>query len=51
VNGDVGPDFEFQSWLFRIGVRYLTGGSDVGYILSAGRADLERLRAVPLGRC
>jgi hypothetical protein len=30
-------------------VRYLTGGSDVGYILSAGRADVERLRAVRLG--
>jgi HpcH/HpaI aldolase/citrate lyase family len=25
-------DFEYQSWLLRLGVRYLTGGSDVGYI-------------------
>jgi hypothetical protein len=28
-------------------MRYLTGGSDVGYILSAGRADVKRIRAVP----
>jgi 2-keto-3-deoxy-L-rhamnonate aldolase RhmA len=47
--GGVREDFEFQSWLFGIGVRYLTGGSDVGYILAAGRADVERLRAVRLG--
>jgi 2-keto-3-deoxy-L-rhamnonate aldolase RhmA len=47
--GGVREDFEFQSWLFGIGVRYLTGGSDVGYILSAGRADVQRLRAVRLG--
>src|SRR6516165_2930205 len=31
----------FQSWLLRLGVRYLTGGSDVGYILSAGRGDMK----------
>jgi 4-hydroxy-2-oxoheptanedioate aldolase len=47
--GGVREDLEFQSWLFGIGARYLTGGSDVGYILSAGRADVERLRAVRLG--
>jgi hypothetical protein len=47
--GGVREDLEFQSWLFGIGVRYLTGGSDVGYILTAGRADVERLRAVRLG--
>jgi 4-hydroxy-2-oxoheptanedioate aldolase len=46
--GGVREDFEFQSWLFGIGARYLTGGSDVGYILSAGRADVARLRAVRL---
>ncbi len=46
--GGVREDFEFQSWLFGIGVRYLTGGSDVGYILSAGRADVKRLREVRL---
>jgi hypothetical protein len=29
-------------------LRDLTGGSDVGYIVSAGRADVQRLRAVRL---
>jgi len=28
----------------QLGTRYLTGGADVGYILSAGRADVKRLR-------
>jgi 2-keto-3-deoxy-L-rhamnonate aldolase RhmA len=46
--GGVRQDFEFQSWLSRIGVRYLTGGSDVGYILSAGRADVKQLRELKL---
>jgi hypothetical protein len=46
----VGGVREDQSWLFGIGVRYLTGGSDVGYILSAGRADVRQLRAVQLAR-
>src|SRR4029077_16977912 len=36
--GGVREDFEFQSWLIQLGMRYLTGGSDVGYILSAGCA-------------
>src|SRR5215471_13469261 len=47
--GGVRQDFEFQSWLLRLGVRYLTGGSDVGYILSAGRADVKQLRELKLG--
>ena len=42
--GGVRQDFPFQSWLISIGMRYLTGGSDVGYILSAGRADVKQLR-------
>jgi len=29
-------------------IRYLTGGSDTAYVLSAGRADVGRLRKVPL---
>ena len=33
-----------ERWLLRLGVRYPTGGSDVGYILSAGRADVKQLR-------
>ncbi len=47
--GGVRDDLEFQTWLLRLGVRYLTGGSDTGYILSAGRADVRRLREVGLG--
>lgn len=46
--GGVREDLEFQTWLLRLGVRYLTGGSDVGYILSAGRRDVRQLRDVPL---
>jgi 2-keto-3-deoxy-L-rhamnonate aldolase RhmA len=46
--GGVRQDFEFQSWLLRLGARYLTGGSDVGYILSAGRADVKQLRELKL---
>jgi 2-keto-3-deoxy-L-rhamnonate aldolase RhmA len=42
--GGVREDLEFQSWLMQLRMRYLTGGSDVGYILSAGRADVKRLR-------
>ncbi|MGC2411453.1 MAG: aldolase/citrate lyase family protein [Stellaceae bacterium] len=46
--GGVRQDFEFQRWLIGIGMRYLTGGSDVGYILSAGRADVKQLRELKL---
>ena len=46
--GGVREDLDFQKWLMELGMRYLTGGSDVGYILSAGRADVRRIRDVPL---
>jgi 2-keto-3-deoxy-L-rhamnonate aldolase RhmA len=46
--GGVRQDLEFQRWLLRLGVRYLTGGSDVGSILSAGRADVKQLRELKL---
>ena len=46
--GGVREDLEFQTWLLQLGMRYLTGGSDIGYILSAGRADVKRLREVRL---
>jgi len=46
--GGVREDLEFQTWLLQLGMRYLTGGSDVGYILSAGRADVKRLREIGL---
>ena len=39
--GGVREDLEFQTWLLQLGMRYLTGGSDVGYILSAGRTDVS----------
>jgi 2-keto-3-deoxy-L-rhamnonate aldolase RhmA len=46
--GGVREDLEFQTWLAQLGMRYLTVGSDAGYILSAGRADVRRLREVRL---
>ncbi len=46
--GGVREDLKFQAWLLKIGVRYLTGGSDTGYIISAGRADVKQLRALDL---
>jgi 2-keto-3-deoxy-L-rhamnonate aldolase RhmA len=46
--GGVREDLELQTWLMELGMRYLTGGSDVGYILSAGRADVNRIREVRL---
>ncbi len=47
--GGVREDLEFQAWLVQLGMRYLTGGSDVGYILSAGRADVRRDPRASLG--
>jgi hypothetical protein len=32
----------------RLGVPYMTGGSDVGYIRSAGRVDVKQLRELKL---
>jgi 2-keto-3-deoxy-L-rhamnonate aldolase RhmA len=46
--GGVREDLAFQTWLLQLGVRYLTSGSDVGYMLSAGRADVRQQRAIPL---
>ena len=46
--GGVREDLEFQTWLLKTGVRYLTGGSDTGYVLSAGKADVKRLRDLKL---
>ena len=44
----VREDPRSQTWLLQVGMRYLTGGSDVGYILSASRADVKRQREVRL---
>ena len=46
--GGVREDFEFQTWLMQFGMRYLTGGPDVGYILSAGRANVNGCAQVQL---
>jgi 2-keto-3-deoxy-L-rhamnonate aldolase RhmA len=44
--GGVREDVDFQSWLLKLGVRYLTSGSDTLYILSGGRADVRKIRDV-----
>ena len=44
--GGVRQDVAFQSWLLKLGVRYLTSGSDTLYILSGGRADVKQIREV-----
>ena len=46
--GAIREHFEFQIWLMQLGMSCLTGGSDVGYILTAGRADVRRQREVQL---
>jgi 4-hydroxy-2-oxoheptanedioate aldolase len=46
--GGVRNDLEFQTWLLNLGVRYLTGASDIGYVLAGGRADVKILRGVDL---
>jgi 4-hydroxy-2-oxoheptanedioate aldolase len=46
--GGAREDLEFQAWLVQLGMRHLTVGSDVGYIRSAGRADVRRIRELPL---
>jgi len=43
----VREDLPFQAWLVQLGVRCLTSGSDVGYILSGGWADVRQQRAIP----
>jgi hypothetical protein len=47
--GGVRENVEFQSWLLRLGVRYLTSGSDTSYILRGGQADVKRIREVAAG--
>ncbi len=48
MGGGVRQDFESQSWLMKLGIRYLPGGSDIAYILSAGRADVNQLRELKI---
>ncbi len=44
--GGARGDREMQRYLIDIGVRYLTSGSDVGYLMNAARADVEAIRAI-----
>lgn len=46
--GGARGDFDLQKYLLELGVRYLTAGSDVSYLMSAARAEAAALRAVKL---
>jgi 2-keto-3-deoxy-L-rhamnonate aldolase RhmA len=46
--GGARGDFELQSELIQLGVRYLTSGSDVSYLMSAARGEVNALRALKL---
>ena len=48
--GGVLFDHELQTELVRLGARYLTAGNDVGYLLRGARADVERMRTIPVPR-
>lgn len=48
--GGVLFDHELQTELVRLGARYLTAGNDVSYLLRAARADIERMRTIPVPR-
>jgi len=48
--GGVLFDHELQTALFRLGARYLTAGNDIGYLLRAAHADIERMRTIPVPR-
>jgi 2-keto-3-deoxy-L-rhamnonate aldolase RhmA len=44
--GGARADFELQSDLIKLGVRYLTSGSDVSYLMSAARKEVTALRGL-----
>ena len=48
VNG-VREDLACRTWPLQLRVRHLTGGSELGHLLSRGRRDVRQLRAVKLG--
>ena len=48
--GGVRNDPEFLSWLISIGVRSLTGASDLGFILQGGKADVQAMRELEAAR-
>jgi hypothetical protein len=41
-------DHALQTELVRLGTRYLTAGNDVGYLLRTARADIQRMRTIPV---
>ena len=43
-------DHELQTEIVRLGARYLTAGNDVQYLLRAARADVERMKTIPVPR-
>jgi 2-keto-3-deoxy-L-rhamnonate aldolase RhmA len=43
-------DHELQTEIVRLGARYLTAGNDVQYLLRGARADVERMRTLPVPR-
>ena len=46
--GGARNDFELQKDLIQLGVRYLTAGSDVSYLMTAARAEVKSLRGLTL---
>jgi 2-keto-3-deoxy-L-rhamnonate aldolase RhmA len=44
--GGARGDRDLQRYLIDLGVRYLTSGSDVGYLMNAARADVEAIRKI-----
>ncbi len=47
--GATGGKRELQQTLLGLGVRYLTCGIDVGYVMAGGRAETAAIRAMPSG--
>jgi 2-keto-3-deoxy-L-rhamnonate aldolase RhmA len=41
-------DHELQTEIVRLGARYLTAGNDVQYLLRGARADVQRMRTIPV---
>ncbi|MEJ0019400.1 MAG: aldolase/citrate lyase family protein [Acetobacteraceae bacterium] len=43
-------DHELQTEIVRLGARYLTAGNDVQYLVRGARADVERMKTIPVPR-
>ncbi len=44
--GGARNDLKLQTWLIELGVRYLTAGSDISYMMTAARSEAAALRAI-----